>query len=51
MAATNRCSNFGSKWSGPPFLGHKQPTIHYILSNCPEVLQQGRYTSGMIVRS
>ena len=24
--------------------GHKQPTIHHILSNCPEVLQQGRYT-------
>ena len=24
--------------------GGKQPTIHHILSNCPEALQQGRYT-------
>ena len=27
-----------------PLCGHKQPTIHHILSNCPEALQQGRYT-------
>ena len=24
--------------------GHKQPTIHHILSNCSEAFQQGRYT-------
>ena len=27
-----------------PLCGHKQPTVHYILSNCPEALQQGRYS-------
>ena len=27
-----------------PLCGHTQPTIHHILSSCPEALQQGRYT-------
>ena len=27
-----------------PLCGHKQLTVHHILSNCPEALQQGRYT-------
>ena len=27
-----------------PLCSHKQPTIHHILSNCPEALHQGRYT-------
>ena len=27
-----------------PLCGNRQPTIHHILSNCSEALQQGRYT-------
>ena len=27
-----------------PLCGHTQPTIHHILSSCPEALQQGEYT-------
>ena len=27
-----------------PLCGHKQPTVHHILYNCSEALQQGRYT-------
>ena len=27
-----------------PLCGHTHPTIHHVLSNCPEALQQGRYT-------